>query len=57
MQVLAAVGGVLWISGIALMLGYALVSTAVLKEELKLTAVAALVLIVGGILLQSVKHE
>ena len=34
-----------------------IISTAVLKEELKLTAVAALVLIVGGILLQSVKHE
>ena len=35
MQVLAAVGGVLWISGIALMLGYALVSTAVLKHRLR----------------------
>ena len=35
MQVLAAVGGVLWISGIALMLGYALVSTVVLKVRLR----------------------
>lgn len=34
-----------------------IISTVVLKEELKLTAVAALVLIVGGILLQSVKNK